>query len=111
MSRGARYWALHAGLPLALGALAFAVFETSSLDKCLADAFFDPALGDFPWRHHWFTEDVVHTLGKNLVIAFGVGLLVALIASRWKRALVSWRRPLAYVFVSMVIGPLLTSAW
>lgn len=107
----ARFLALHLGLPLALAALLLAVFELTPLDTAIQDRFYDPALREFPWRHTWLFEDLIHDAGKILVILFGVGVLGALVASFFKERLEGWRRPLAYVLLTLALGPTATSGW
>lgn len=105
----AAFWMTHLVAPLAVGGLAIGWLHTSGWDRAALDAVFDPASGKFPWRNHWLTEDVIHTGGKNLVIALAALVALALLASRWKPALVRWRGPLALFLAALVLGPLATS--
>ncbi|MCC7014576.1 MAG: phosphatase PAP2 family protein [Planctomycetes bacterium] len=110
-ARTARFYLTHGALPLALAVAAVLGLEHSGFDTWAADACFDPALGNFPWRKHWLTEDLIHKAGKNAAIGVGLVAIALLVASRWKRGLVSWRRPLAYFVACMALGPLAASAW
>ena len=107
----ARFLALHLGLPLALAAALLAVFELTPLDTAIEDRFYSPESREFPWRHTWLFEDLIHDAGKLLVILFGVAVLATLVASFFRERLASWRRPLAYVFLSLALGPAATSGW
>ncbi|NUP97068.1 MAG: phosphatase PAP2 family protein [Planctomycetaceae bacterium] len=107
----ARFLALHVGLPLALAALLLAVFELTPLDTAIEDRFYDPQSREFPWRHTFLFEDLIHDAGKIVVIAFGVLVLGAFVASFFRERIASWRRPLAYVFLTLALGPAATSGW
>ncbi|MBL8804694.1 MAG: phosphatase PAP2 family protein [Planctomycetes bacterium] len=102
------FWITHFAAPLGAGVAAIFWLQSSGWDRAAIDAAFDPASGKFPWRHHWLTEDVIHTGGKNLVIALAALVALALLASRWKPALVRWRGPLALFLAAVVLGPLAT---
>lgn len=104
-----RFWLAHFVAPLAVGATAIVWLHSSGLDRAALDGAFDASSGKFPWRYHWLTEDVIHSGGKNLVIVIAALVALALIASRWKRALVPWRGPLALFVAALVLGPLVTS--
>ncbi|MBU3908965.1 MAG: phosphatase PAP2 family protein [Gammaproteobacteria bacterium] len=45
------------------------LFEQTSLDLHLESLFYDPAIADFPLRHHWFFAVVMHHGMKQLSIA------------------------------------------
>lgn len=110
-SKVTRFYLVHGVIPIALGVAAVIALEHTGFDRWLTDACFDPAIQNFPLRKHWLTEDVVHKAGKNAAIGVGVVAIGLLIASRWKRALVSWRRGLVYFVACMAIGPLISSGW
>ena len=62
-----RIWivlALVAPLILWLGA-------ATDIDLLLADAAYDRALGDFPWRHAWLAEVFSHVLLKRALVGLG----------------------------------------
>lgn len=107
----ARFLAWHLGFPLGLAALLLALFEFTPLDTAIEDRFYDPAAREFPWRHTFLFEDLIHDAGKLVVIVFGIGVLVALVASFLKERLADWRRPLAYVLLTLALGPTVTSGW
>jgi membrane-associated PAP2 superfamily phosphatase len=107
----ARFLAWHLGLPLVLAAALLVVFEFTSLDTAIEDRFYDPQSREFPWRHTFLFEDLIHDAGKIVVIAFGVLVLGAFVASFFRERIVSWRRPLAYVFLTLALGPAATSGW
>lgn len=68
-------WYLRQGLLLLLAAAAlWLVFEHSDLDRMLARPFYDPAMGDFPLRQHWFFAPVIYYGLKSAVL---VGAMLA----------------------------------
>lgn len=74
-------------LLLVSAALLLAVFETMPLDLSLQRLFYDPVLGDFPWRHNWLLADVLHTGARELLIVLGLAALgVALLGTRGRLA-------------------------
>jgi len=68
----------------------------------------------YAWEgHRWalksnfIAEDVIHLLGRMLSSVAWVGVLLAWIVARSRPGLVYWRRPLAYLLVSTLLGTLL----
>ncbi len=106
---GARYLA-GSVLPVVagLGLLAYAL-HTSGLDMRVADAFYDPALGRFPWRDIIWLEVVGHHLLKLApALACGAALLVALgsyVVPSWRR----WRANAWALTAALLLGPALVT--
>lgn len=64
-----------------VGLLAFAVGivligQYTDIDLMLADVYYDPAQGKFPWERTWFSRDFMHGYLKNVIVWFGF-LLIA----------------------------------
>ncbi|MCX8146377.1 MAG: phosphatase PAP2 family protein [Azovibrio sp.] len=56
-----RRWVVsQALLLLASALLLLLVFEHSSLDLDITRRLYDPTLAQFPWRHHWLFDHVLH---------------------------------------------------
>ena len=100
-------WFLGQALLLSFSAavLLFA-FEHTDLDRLLARPFYDPALGDFPLRQHWFFAPVFYYGIKFAVIA---AAMLAAAACLWGLAGgLSWlpRRNAALALLGMLLIPL-----
>lgn len=105
----AAFWTTHFAAPLCAGVAAIAWLHASGLDRAAIDAAFDASTGQFPLRSHWFTEAVIHSAGKILVMVVTAIAALLLVASRWRTGWVPWRGPLALFVAAMVLGPLATS--
>lgn len=64
--------ALLALTPLLLAALA----TFTDIDLRLADAAYDPLIGDFPWRHAWLADTFSHVLLKRALVGLAVAFIV-----------------------------------
>lgn len=100
-----RFWVIHLWLPLIVFAALGAVFETTSLDLVIADAWYTLEGGRWTLRDHWFTYGVMHHYGKMAVIAFGLAMLALAILSCCVERLRPWRWPLAYLVTGLVLVP------
>ncbi len=63
------WWFRQLLLMAILAVLLLLIFERTSLDLQVERLFYDPALADFPLRHHWFFAVVMHHGMKQLSIA------------------------------------------
>jgi len=100
-----RFWIIHLALPLAVAATVLFTLEHTGLDLWLADHWYAFEGNEWTLRHHWFTYDVIHHHGKQMILAIGLVLLVMLLASQRVPALQPWRKPMAYVLASMALLP------
>jgi len=99
-----RFYRLHLGGALVPAAAALLIVEQFHIDWWVSSLFFDPELGRFPLRDDWFLEKVMHVGVKNAVVAVGLLVLAAWIASFRLRLLVKWRPLLLFLFVAMVLS-------
>ena len=61
---------------LALTPVAITLLVTlTDVDLRLADGAYDPALGDFSWRHAWLAEVFSHVLLKRALIALAIVMI------------------------------------
>lgn len=95
-------------VPLALGLAAWFAHD-SGLDFRIQDAFYDPALGGFPWRRTAWLETIGHQSLKIVPIALLVIAVAAAIASRWIVELRPWRRLLLIVAAALALGPIIVT--
>lgn len=91
----------HVAVPFAVWALGAAVFETTSLDLVLSDPFYDPVARKWYGLHEWFTGQVLYYGGRRLIVAVGVALLAASVASLRFPRFAAWRRSGVYVALCM----------
>lgn len=64
-----------ASLALAAGVILL-IGNATDIDLRLADAFFDRAQMQFPWRHAWMTEQFNHVWVKRMMVLLAAGFLV-----------------------------------
>ena len=57
-------------LLVAAGVLVF-IGQATNLDLILADLFYDPIQGIFPYNKHWFTLDLMHVYVKYVIVWSG----------------------------------------
>lgn len=89
-------------VPLALMALLLA-FDPAPIDFALARSFYEPGSG-FVGRNNYWLEVILHDRAKQAVVLFAGLLVVAFLASLWLTRLRRWRRPLAYLVLSLVLA-------
>lgn len=100
-----RFWMTHAVLPLLAAAAILTLLEHTPVDLWLADWWYELEGRHWAWRDHWLAYDVIHHWGKQVLIAFGLTLLVLLALSGRLPRLRPWRTPMAYVLTSMALVP------
>jgi membrane-associated PAP2 superfamily phosphatase len=105
-----RFWLFHLALPLAAAALLLTVLERTSVDLWLADQWFALEGGLWAWRDNWLAYDVIHHHGKQMLIAFGLVLLVLIALSFRVPGLRKRRMPLVYLLTSMALLPALIAS-
>lgn len=105
ISDARRFYVLHAGVGLAAALLLVLVFEFTHLDRAIADLFFDSSTHNFPWRHDWFLEVVMHRWAKYIIVLVAAGAAVGFVASFRLAALREHRRVLLFVFLALALGP------
>ena len=105
-NRVVRLQGLHASLLL----VAFFIgWTTLHGDLWLGDKLY--ALEGQSWslRHAWFTQNVVHQLGREISIAAWLIVLAAWLVARFRSSAQHLRRPLLYLLVAVALSTLLVS--
>ena len=69
-------WRLAAGLAVAALFILW-LGRFTDIDLALADAMFEPGIGEFSWRHAWLAEAFGHDILKWLLILLGCGFIGA----------------------------------
>tara|TARA_R110002072_G_scaffold64_13_gene469 strand:- start:6321 stop:7061 length:741 start_codon:yes stop_codon:yes gene_type:complete len=85
------------------------VIEITDLDFKIMGLLYDSQSHSFPLRHDWFTEGVLHTLGRQLVGTIGVGIILTFIGAYILPSLKFARWEWSFVVVSIVISTLTVS--
>lgn len=100
---------LHSLLVLLIGALMLAwMGRYTDFDLQLSDWMYDPAQGDFPWRHKWLAAVFVHQWMNYFFIGLGAAcalMLVGDMAFGWHGLSSATRRKLAAVVGTAVVVP------
>ena len=95
-----------AALPLLAAGVLFAIVEYTGVDRAFSNLFFDPATKKFPLRHDWFLEVIGHHWAKYVLVVISFASLAAVLLSYGIAALRPHRRPLLFLFLVMMIGPM-----
>jgi membrane-associated PAP2 superfamily phosphatase len=85
------------------------VIELSSFDLLLADVMFKIQGGSWAYRESWLLEQLLHRGGRSLSVAFGLLVLLSIIASLFVKDLKKYRRSLSYLFVSAATASIVVS--
>jgi membrane-associated PAP2 superfamily phosphatase len=101
------YAAMHLGLvPAFLVAAAWSV-QHSPFDLALANVFYDPSGGGFPWRNSSWLDIIGHHAARGLPTLVAAVSIVAWAMTYAMAQLRPWRAVLLTLGCAMVIGPLL----
>ena len=101
---------LSAQLILALAAMLLAVYaEYSGLDLWLAHQFYDPVHQQWPLRSLFITKTLLHDDAQSVVKVLSLLMAVLMAGSFIIGRLRPYRKPLSYLFVASVTGPLIVS--
>ncbi|HEX5802576.1 MAG TPA: phosphatase PAP2 family protein [Azospira sp.] len=95
-----------------LGSAAAIIFlgQYTDLDLILADAYYDPARGLFPWDRTWFSRDFMHGHLKNAIVWFGfliIGTALVDLAFPLRRLDALRRLQLRFLALAATLEPLL----
>ena len=96
------------GIAALLFALAVAA-QYSGLDLWLAGHFYDASAHQWPWRDTWLTSTVLHTGARKTIVLIAVLMLLAWVLTFIRPGLRAWRRPLGYLLVASLAGPVVVS--
>lgn len=104
----------HLVYPMLACTVLLAMVGLGHLDTWLADRIF--ALGGYQWawRDAYLTEDVLHVFGRNASIALWLVTFMVWLAALKRPAMSALRRPLAYLFLAILLSTLLVGflkAW
>ncbi|XOV89214.1 MAG: hypothetical protein ACFHX7_04795 [Pseudomonadota bacterium] len=86
-------------LPALAGLLLLALTRFSNMDQSISAFFFEPSQGNFPLRHNFILQTLLHDWLKNAVVAFGLGLAVLAVFVTGEK-----RRALLFTFGAMVFA-------
>jgi len=95
--------------PLCAAAVAIALLQSAGGDLWLADHLYAWEGGRWALEHAWATETLVHQWGKRLDVVAWLALAAVRIYLVRKPAARTWGKPLNYLLVATVAGPLLVS--
>lgn len=106
--RRQRFFWLHAVLPGLMLGLTFTALEQSGADVWLSAHFYDAVSAQWPYKDHWLIQKVLHKGGRLVFFSLAALMLGSLLWSCRKQS--AWRnerRPLLYLFLATISGPLL----
>ena len=101
-----RFYLLHVGVPASIALVIFAAYQIADVDRTITAVFYDANAHDFPLRHNWFLDVVLHHWAKY-VLVFGAALLFGAVAFLFLLPGHSVeRRAALFIFLAMILGPL-----
>lgn len=92
-------------VPLLAAALAV-ISQYSGFDMWLESLFYDVEMHRWPYKSLFITSVVLHTWAKYLIVCFALTNLLAILASLFVKRMAAYRRPLLYLFIAAISGPL-----
>lgn len=95
-------------LPVLLFLAAMALLEHAG-DRWWADQLYALQGGAWRYRDAWWTSQLLHTGGKWLSVGAGLGIAAAGLLAWCRPGLAQWRRPLAYLLLSVALSTTLVS--
>jgi membrane-associated PAP2 superfamily phosphatase len=99
---------VHFIVPFLLFAVVFAVLEFFRADLWITRHFYNASLHQWPYKEHWLVENVLHSGGRYLTYLLAAAAMLSwLISFRSNSALYPYRRPLLFLLVSGISGPLI----
>lgn len=100
----ARFRLTHLALPLGLLAVLITQVNLGGWDGEWADRLYAWQGHHWAWRDAFLTETVAHRVGHDLSVLGWCAALVAWIVAMRREALRMWRRPLAYLLLSVLVA-------
>ena len=83
--------------------------EYSGLDMVLIRPFYDGSLHQWTYRRHWLASGILHTGGRNLVVAAAAAIFVFFILSFLIKKFQPCRKGTAYLLAASLSGPAVVS--
>lgn len=103
-----RFIKTHFAIPLTLFMVIFVGLEFTTLDFKISQNFFNSTLHQWPYKNGLLTETIIHKGGQLFSkIMGGLVLLVLLFSLPAKSALHSYRKPLMFLFIASISGPII----
>ncbi len=99
-----RFWLYHCLVPLAFFVFLATLFEFSNIDLALSDRFYDFTNSRWFLHDAWWTEQLIHSGGRKLILVIALAALTAWGLSFRLSALRPWRRAALYFVLSIGIG-------
>jgi membrane-associated PAP2 superfamily phosphatase len=81
--------------------------ELFNIDVILSSFFYDFESNEWPLKNDWLTKTVFHDWGQKLSIFMGVIIFILLLFSFFFKKLKQYSKPLLFLFISSISGPIL----
>jgi membrane-associated PAP2 superfamily phosphatase len=102
-----KFFVVHFIIPFLLFAVVFAALEFFRVDLWITGHFYNASLHQWPYKENWLIEDVLHIGGRNLTYLLATVIMLCwLISFRPDSILYPYRRPLLFLLISGISGPL-----
>lgn len=95
--------------PLCLATALIALLQLGGGDLWLADHLYAAQGGHWALEHAWLTDKLIHQWGKRLDVLAWLALAATRIVLAFKPQTRAWWKPLNYLLVATIAGPLLVS--
>ncbi len=105
-----RFIKTHFAIPFTLFMVIFVGLEFTTLDFQISKHFFNSSTHQWPLKENWLAETIIHKAGQTFSkIMGGVVLLIFLISLPSKSFLSSYRKPLLFLFIASISGPIIVA--
>jgi membrane-associated PAP2 superfamily phosphatase len=98
------FWLRHLLAPILLFVFAASVCELTHVDLYLADHFFDFSAGLWPARDSWWAENLIHKIGRDLIVLIATLSFLGWFISLQSIRLRPFRRTFLYLFLCIILG-------
>ena len=100
----------HAITPLAAFAVLFTMLAATDVDVAISNHFFDFAVGVWPQASAWWSDTLIHSGGRVLVMGYVLSVLSLLLLATFRAASRPWARPAGYLLSSIALILMTTGA-
>ncbi len=87
----------------------FVILQNTGLDERISGWFYDPEFGGYPLKNAYWTRDVLHHGGRNVMLTVLSAVAVLWVLSRFLQRLSGWKTYSSYLLAAMLLSVLLVN--
>lgn len=98
----------HIAIPVALAVLG-TICQYTGIDEGLIRPFYNASTQDWHFDGNWWIAGLIHKGGRDLIAVLLSSLLIAIVASFYRKTLAPYRRDMTYLLVAALSGILIVA--